>query len=1153
MRHRSSSVDSYATRLAIKTAYDASVAMEARASALGMFNISIGWRGSVYCLYCDNKIVTAAREAQRRKKPPIKVPQMHVSTFCGTVRSGLKAGAPSQALFHTPDAMILLASGSVLLCDSGNHTVSLISPDGHCTHLIASSCLLQPAGLTVIHNEVIVADSGHHRLRRCSLATHAPSDVVERSHKDGGVAERSHHHSHHSHPGSSSSSSAAQPAGHGCRPLVGTGRRGWEDGSIAGVGGSQLHNPAGLAILTDSPQQVELVVADRGNHCLRLVTLSPVRGEHRNGNGNGNGVGNGNGNGNMSRQTSPPEWRGKVETIAGKPGIAGHADGVGLSALFASPTAVVVWDADTLLVADSGNCCVRRLCRSLPRRGRPRGRGSECEGHEPSLSSWTVSTLCGHPSRRGFRDGPLAKAMFQSIVSLAIMPDRSLAICDYENHRIRWLAPNFKTVATLAGNGEGTWKNGPGSRASFCHPRAICLGMHNSLLVADGGNHCVRLLQPQDMPNHPSPHRPALPLQTLLSQAHATAGAIAMTSPQGTPLQPSRMEVEEAEEEAEAEEGLGAGHSPRALLPPPPPATAFLQQFVPHAPMSGRALEARQTPRVRQGRYHPSEAETSTLRQAHIVDGRYSAIFQQTDIVNDESDNSHEASDDAIDNQEEQVEEKEVDDELVVAAELEGVVEVGDEVGTETEHETEHVHVRVLEGDGNDQPVRSPLPQATPSLSELASPVAQAIARTQALNDSLLQEEENRHRHRHRHQHRPPANERREPSPLSLQPPSYLQPADSTTVYPLPPHSNSRPSHDHCDMAASDGDPALTQVLQRMFLLMDNHRDSEEEEEDRGVAAYRSESTGQGRLHSPYGTYTVSIALATATAQQNVASFYEENAWLMARGSMPEAAAACLSSALSLSAAVKAVCLRQQMQMEQALCAFDPDFFAQTQTSTRSALDTLIQRVCSPQMGWSEVALVDNSHQLVVAHQGQLHCAAGMTYTCSIALLTPATSPMVPADTHAPTHASAASASAADTDTAIVYLGDMPCPSVKCRRLSSAEGGPYRVEILAKVIIPNAYCPSVHANELTSQHIPQLTVEWRQSSLQATTQVALPLCVYPSQAACDRQMARMEEAVVQRAVALPKELQLLGMHTTRALNTLQFTTVPDSVQDSTLE
>jgi hypothetical protein len=1143
MRHRSSSVDSYATRLAIKTAYDASVAMEARASALGMFNISIGWRGSVYCLYCDNKIVAAAREAQRRKKPPIKVPQMHVSTFCGTVRSGLKAGAPTQALFHTPDAMILLASGSVLLCDSGNHTVSLISPDGHCTHLIASSCLLQPAGLTVIHNEVIVADSGHHRLRRCSLATHAPSDMVERSHKDGGVTERSHH--HHSHHCSNRSTNASQPVGHGCRPLVGTGRRGWEDGSIAGVGGSQLHNPAGLAILTDSPQQVELVVADRGNHCLRLVTLSPVRGEHR------NGVGNGNGNGNMSRQTSPPpEWRGKVQTIAGKPGVAGHADGMGLTALFASPTAVVVWDADTLLVADSGNCCVRRLCRSLPSRGRPRGRGSECEGHGPSLSSWTVSTVCGHPSRRGFRDGPLAKAMFQSIVSLAIMPDRSLAICDYENHRIRWLAPNFKTVATLAGNGEGTWKNGPGSSASFCHPRAICLGMYNSLLVADGGNHCVRLLQPQEgggysMPNHPSPHRPPLPLQTLLSQAHATAGAIAMPSPQGTPLQPSRMELEGEKEEAEEEEELGAGHSPRALLQPPPPATAFLQQFVPHAPMSGRALEARQTPRVRQGRYYPSEAETSTLRQAHIVDGRYSAIFQQTDTVKDEEhDNSHDTSDDdAIDNQEEQVEEKEVDDELVVAAELKGVVEVGDAVGTETEHDTEHdtehVHVHVLEGEGNVQPVRSPLPQATPSLSELASPVAQAIARTQALNDSLLQEEENRY------QHRPPANERRGPSPLSLEPPSYLQPADSTTVYPLPPHSHSRPSHHPCDMAASDSDPPLTQVLQRMLLLMDNRRDSEEqEEEDRGVAAYRSESTGQGRFHSPYGTYTVSIALATATAQQNVASFYEENAWLMARGSMPEAATACLSSALSLSAAVKAVYLRQQMQMEQALCAFDPDFFAQTQTTTRSALDTLIQRVCSPQMGWSEVALVDNSHQLVVAHQGQLHCAAGMTYTCSIALLTPVTSPMVPAST---------SASNPAADTAIVYLGDIPCPSVKCRRLSPAEGGPYRVEILAKVTIPNAYCPSVHANELTSQHIPQLTVEWRQSSLQATTQVALPLCVYPSQAACDRQMARMEEAVVQRAVALPKELQLLGMHTTRALNTLQFTTVPDSVQDSTLE
>lgn len=71
-----------------------------------------------------------------------------------------------------------------------------------------------------------------------------------------------------------------------------------------------------------------LYILDSGNHCLRRMTPA-----------------------------------GNVETLAGRPGVAGQADGVGTEALFADPIAMAILPTGDLIVADAGN---QRLCRVTP-------------------------------------------------------------------------------------------------------------------------------------------------------------------------------------------------------------------------------------------------------------------------------------------------------------------------------------------------------------------------------------------------------------------------------------------------------------------------------------------------------------------------------------------------------------------------------------------------------------------------------------------------------------------------------------------------------------------------------------------------------------------------------------------------------------------
>ncbi|MEB3198271.1 MAG: hypothetical protein VKP62_13805 [Candidatus Sericytochromatia bacterium] len=129
-----------------------------------------------------------------------------------------------------------------------------------------------------------------------------------------------------------------------------------------------------------------LYVADRGNHCIRLVNSS-----------------------------------GRVTTVAGNPKERqeGHADGDGLSARFRSPAGLAADEDGNVYVSDSGNHCIRMIT--------PEG---------------VVRTIAGGVGQKDWRDDPQdgRKARFNAPKGIAVTPDgATIYVADTYNHCIRVL------------------------------------------------------------------------------------------------------------------------------------------------------------------------------------------------------------------------------------------------------------------------------------------------------------------------------------------------------------------------------------------------------------------------------------------------------------------------------------------------------------------------------------------------------------------------------------------------------------------------------------------------------------------------------------------------------------------------------------------
>ena len=115
-------------------------------------------------------------------------------------------------------------------------------------------------------------------------------------------------------------------------------------------------------------------------------------------------------------------------------------------------------------------------------------------------SNGMITTVAGS-ARAGFQDGP--SALFNNPRGLAVGLDGSVYVADTGNHAIRvWTTTNG--LNTLAGYLAGTNNtvpvagavDGAGGAARFNRPRGLLIDGQGNLVVADTGNHAIRLVTP---------------------------------------------------------------------------------------------------------------------------------------------------------------------------------------------------------------------------------------------------------------------------------------------------------------------------------------------------------------------------------------------------------------------------------------------------------------------------------------------------------------------------------------------------------------------------------------------------------------------------------------------------------------------------------
>ena len=215
------------------------------------------------------------------------------------------------------------------------------------------------------------------------------------------------------------------------RIFAGSGQAGLKDGPAEEA---QFWLPLALTVAADG----SLYVADHSNHAIRRI------------------------------------FQGQVTTVAGS-GEPGFRNGKGTEARFQHPSGIVWLPDGQLLVADSWNHQLRLI------------------GTDGQVSTYAGTT------KPGLKEGNRLEAEFYAPAGLVRSANGDIYIADSYNHRIRRLRPEGH-IESIAGKGRWlNWDGGPGdgsgSSARFYQPMALALDPQQRIIVADTGNHQVRVVE----------------------------------------------------------------------------------------------------------------------------------------------------------------------------------------------------------------------------------------------------------------------------------------------------------------------------------------------------------------------------------------------------------------------------------------------------------------------------------------------------------------------------------------------------------------------------------------------------------------------------------------------------------------------------------
>jgi sugar lactone lactonase YvrE len=107
-------------------------------------------------------------------------------------------------------------------------------------------------------------------------------------------------------------------------------------------------------------------------------------------------------------------------------------------------------------------------------------------------ASGTLTPLAGTWNAKGFADGAGGGAQFSEPYGIVQRADGKLVVADFGNHRIRLVALDG-TVTTLAGSTAG-FADGSGGAAKLNHPQGVALASNGDIYITDIDNYRVRKL-----------------------------------------------------------------------------------------------------------------------------------------------------------------------------------------------------------------------------------------------------------------------------------------------------------------------------------------------------------------------------------------------------------------------------------------------------------------------------------------------------------------------------------------------------------------------------------------------------------------------------------------------------------------------------------
>jgi hypothetical protein len=104
-----------------------------------------------------------------------------------------------------------------------------------------------------------------------------------------------------------------------------------------------------------------------------------------------------------------------------------------------------------------------------------------------------ITTIDGNGTPGGLGDGgPATSASLNSPLGVAVRGDGAVLIADTGNHRVRMVSPGG-VITTVAGMGYGfSGDNGPATSARLAYPYGVAVRKDNSFLIADWGNNRIR-------------------------------------------------------------------------------------------------------------------------------------------------------------------------------------------------------------------------------------------------------------------------------------------------------------------------------------------------------------------------------------------------------------------------------------------------------------------------------------------------------------------------------------------------------------------------------------------------------------------------------------------------------------------------------------